>query len=105
MKIKVLGFRMQKLQSRSRYGSRFAVEELELTGAEVEYVKDMGTISSYIMATPGIVVDEKVVHEGKPLPTYDKVKELLKNKISISFRFYYMVACVKETGDYNGKHY
>lgn len=55
-----------------------AVEELELTGAEVEYVKDMGTISSYIMATPGIVVDEKVVHEGKPLPTYDKVKELLK---------------------------
>lgn len=57
-----------------------AVTELELTDATVEYVKDMGEISSYIMTTPGLVVDEVVMHEGKPLPTYDKVKELIKTK-------------------------
>jgi len=54
-----------------------AVKELELD-AEVEYVKDMIEISNYIMATPGLVVDEKVVHEGKPLPTLNEVKILLK---------------------------
>jgi len=56
-----------------------AVEELGLTDATVEYVKDMSVISSYIMMTPGLVVDETVVHEGKPLPTYEQVKEMLSS--------------------------
>jgi hypothetical protein len=54
-----------------------AVEQLGLTEATVEYVQDMTEISSYIMMTPGLVVDEKVVHEGKPLPSLEKIKELL----------------------------
>ncbi|TYB89329.1 MAG: thioredoxin family protein, partial [Kosmotoga sp.] len=44
----------------------------------VEYVKDISEISKYIMATPGLVVDEVVVHEGKPLPTASKIKEILQ---------------------------
>jgi small redox-active disulfide protein 2 len=54
-----------------------AVEELQLTDATVEYVKDMSEISKYIMVTPGLVIDETVVHEGKPLPDYTKVKSFL----------------------------
>jgi hypothetical protein len=57
-----------------------AVTELELTDATIEYIQDMNVISSYIMTTPGLVVDEVVMHEGKPLPTYDKVKALLTGK-------------------------
>jgi len=57
-----------------------AVEELELTEATVEYVKDMSEISKYIMTTPGLVVDEVVVHEGKPLPSYDKIKVMITSK-------------------------
>jgi hypothetical protein len=30
------------------------------------------------MATPGLVIDEVVVHEGKPLPTVAKIKEILQ---------------------------
>ncbi|MGD9808908.1 MAG: thioredoxin family protein [Deferribacterales bacterium] len=57
-----------------------AVTELELTDATIEYIQDMNVISSYIMTTPGLVVDEVVMHEGKPLPTYDKIKALLTGK-------------------------
>lgn len=54
-----------------------AVEELERTDITVEYVKDTAEISKYVMATPGVVIDEVVVHEGKPLPTVDIIKEMI----------------------------
>lgn len=47
--------------------------------AEVEYVTDMGQITEYIMMTPGIVIDEKVAHEGKPLPSFDAVVKMIEN--------------------------
>jgi hypothetical protein len=31
------------------------------------------------MSTPGLVIDEQVVHKGKPLPDLDKVKSLIKS--------------------------
>lgn len=39
--------------------------------AEVEHVDDMATILGYgVMSTPGVVLDETVVHSGgKPAPT------------------------------------
>ncbi|PLX65983.1 MAG: redox-active disulfide protein 2 [Denitrovibrio sp.] len=76
MRIKVLGPGCRNCKTVHEMALA-AVEELQLTDATVEYVQDMGTISSYIMTTPGLVVDEVVVHEGKPLPTYEKVKEIL----------------------------
>ena len=46
--------------------------------AEVEYVTDMKTIQKYVMMTPGLVINEKVAHQGKPLPNVDKVKTLIQ---------------------------
>jgi small redox-active disulfide protein 2 len=54
-----------------------AVKELNVD-ATIEYVTDMKEIVKYIMSTPGLVIDEQVVHKGKPLPDLDKVKSLIK---------------------------
>jgi len=80
MRIKVLGPGCRNCETLYQATLK-AVEELELTDATIEKVQDMGTISSYIMATPGLVVDETVVHEGKPLPSFDQVKEMLKESV------------------------
>ncbi len=46
---------------------------------ELEKVTDMAQIMSYgVMSTPGVVVDEKVVHAGG-LPATDKIREWIKN--------------------------
>jgi len=76
MRIKVLGPGCRNCKTLHKMVLA-AVEELQLTGATVEYIKDLDEISRYIMTTPGLAVDETVVHEGKPLPSYEKVKELL----------------------------
>ena len=46
--------------------------------AEVVYVTDMAEIQKYIMMTPGLVIDEKIAHQGKPLPNVDKIKALIQ---------------------------
>lgn len=56
-----------------------ALAELNIA-ADVEKVSDLREIQKYIMMTPGLVVDEKVVHQGKPLPDKEKVKKLLQGK-------------------------
>lgn len=76
MKIKVLGPGCRNCKTVHEMALA-AVEELQLTEATVEYIKDMGEISKYIMTTPGLVVDEVVVHEGKPLPNYEQVKGMI----------------------------
>jgi small redox-active disulfide protein 2 len=58
-----------------------ALKELGVD-ATIEYVTDMKEIVKYIMSTPGLVINEKVVHSGKPLPDIEKVKSLIKNKIN-----------------------
>jgi small redox-active disulfide protein 2 len=55
-----------------------AVKELNVD-ATIDYVTDMKEIARYIMSTPGLVIDEQVVHKGKPLPDLDKVKSLIKD--------------------------
>ncbi|MEC9491425.1 thioredoxin family protein [Flexistipes sp.] len=77
MKIKVLGPGCKNCEALHK-STLAAVEELGMSDAYVEYVKDISEISKYIMATPGLVVDEVVVHEGKPLPTAGKIKEILQ---------------------------
>ena len=57
--------------------SRIAATELGLE-FEIEKVKDINEIADYgVMKTPGLVVDEKLVLQGK-LPTVAEVKALLK---------------------------
>ena len=57
--------------------TKSAVKELGIE-AEIEYLTDMASIRKYIMMTPGLVIDEKVAHQGKPLPSLEKIKELIK---------------------------
>lgn len=44
----------------------------------IEKVDEIQEIMKYTMNTPAIVVDGKLRHSGKPLPTLEKIKELLK---------------------------
>ena len=54
-----------------------ALAELDVQ-AKVTKVTDWKDIGKYIMMTPGLVIDEKVVHSGKPLPKPEKIKEWIK---------------------------
>jgi len=79
MKIKILGPGCPNCQKMEEMALK-AVKELN-TEAEVEHIRDLREISKYVMVTPGLVVNEKIKHEGKPLPTPEKVKELIKEEI------------------------
>ena len=46
--------------------------------AKIEKVTDMREIMKYTMSTPGLVINGKLKHSGKPLPNLDKLKELIK---------------------------
>ncbi len=54
-----------------------AVKELEVE-AEIDHVTDLKEIQKYVMMTPGLVINEKVAHQGKPLPNLEKVKALIQ---------------------------
>jgi small redox-active disulfide protein 2 len=58
---------------------RKAVKELGID-AKIEKVTDMVAIMKYTMSTPGLVVNGKVKHRGKPLPNLEKVKSLIKEE-------------------------
>lgn len=78
MEIKVLGpgcancHKMEELVKQ-------AIKELAVD-AKIEKVSDIRDIMKYTMSTPGLVVNGKLKHSGKPLPSLDKVKELIKSE-------------------------
>ncbi len=79
MEIKVLGpgcancHKMEEL-------AKQAVKELGLT-AEVVKITDISQIAMHgILSTPGLIVNGKIKHSGKPLPSLEKVKELIKDE-------------------------
>ncbi len=77
MEIKVLGPGCANCHKMEEMAKQ-AVKELGLT-AEVVKITDIGDIARYcILSTPGLIVNGKVKHTGKPLPSLDKVKELIK---------------------------
>ncbi len=79
MEIKVLGpgcancTKMEEL-------AKQAVKDLGLE-AKVEKVTDMREIMKHTMSTPGLVVNGKLKHAGKPLPPLQKVKELIQSEV------------------------
>jgi small redox-active disulfide protein 2 len=77
MEIKVLGpgcancFKMEEI-------AKQAVKELGID-AKIEKITDIGQIAmNGILSTPGLMVNGKIKHSGKPLPTLEKVKELIR---------------------------
>ncbi len=79
MEIKVLGPGCANCQKMEEMAKQ-AVSDLGLT-AKVVKITDIGDIARHgILSTPGLIVNGKVKHTGKPLPSLDKVKELLKSE-------------------------
>jgi len=78
MEIKVLGpgcancHKMEEL-------AKTAVTELGID-SKIEKISDIQEIMKYTMSTPGLVVNGKLKHSGKPLPSLDKVKVLIKEE-------------------------
>jgi small redox-active disulfide protein 2 len=78
MEIKILGpgcancHKMEEL-------ARTAVKDLGVE-ATIEKVSDIQDIMKYTLSTPGLVVNGKLKHSGKPLPSFDKVKALITSE-------------------------
>ena len=79
MEIKVLGpgcsncLKMEEL-------AKTAVKELGID-AKIEKITDIGQIAMRgILSTPGLIVNNKIKHSGKPLPSLEKMKELIKGE-------------------------
>jgi len=57
---------------------KIAVKELGIA-TDVGKITDIGDIARHgILSTPGLIVNGKIKHSGKPLPNLEKVKELIK---------------------------
>ncbi|MDA8213991.1 MAG: thioredoxin family protein [Nitrospiraceae bacterium] len=79
MEIKVLGPGCANCEKMAEMAKK-AVAELDID-ANIEKVTDIQEIMKYTMSTPGLVVNGKLKHSGKPLPSPDKVKELIKSEM------------------------
>lgn len=78
MEIKVLGPGCPNCQQMEELTKK-AAKELGFD-AKIEKVTDMLEIMKYTISTPGLVVNGKLKHSGKPLPSLEKVKELLRQE-------------------------
>lgn len=78
MEIKVLGPGCPNCQKMEELTIK-AVKELGID-AKIEKVKDIVEIMKYTMSTPGLVVNGKLKHSGKPLPTLEKLKEMISQE-------------------------
>ena len=76
MEIKVLGPGCPNCHQMEELAKK-AVKELGID-AQVEKVTDIKEIMQYTMSTPALVIDGKLKHSGKPLPSLEKVKELMQ---------------------------
>ena len=80
MEIKVLGPGCANCHKMEEMAEA-AVKELGLD-ATVMKITDIGQIAMHgILSTPGLIVNGKIKHSGKPLLTLEKVKELIKGEV------------------------
>ncbi|MBN2655079.1 MAG: thioredoxin family protein [Nitrospirae bacterium] len=75
MEIKVLGPGCANCHKMEEMAKE-AVAELGIE-ATIEKISDIAEIMKYTMSTPGLVVNGKLMHSGKPLPSQQRVKELI----------------------------
>ncbi len=78
MEIKILGPGCANCQTMEQL-AKTAVKELGVE-ARVEKISEIQEIMKYTMSTPGLVVNGKLKHSGKPLPNIEKVKALIKEE-------------------------
>lgn len=79
MEIKVLGPGCANCHKMEEM-AKTAVKELGID-AQIVKITDMGDIAMHgILSTPGLIVNGKVKHTGKPLPSLDRVKELIQGE-------------------------
>ncbi len=79
MEIKVLGPGCANCHKMEEMAKQ-AVKELGLA-AEVVKITDIGQIAMHgILSTPGLIVNGKIKHSGKPLPNLDKVKDMIRGE-------------------------
>jgi small redox-active disulfide protein 2 len=80
MEIKVLGpgcANCHKMEEMTKN----AVKELGIN-AYVVKITDISQIAMHgILSTPGLIVNGKIKHSGKPLPSLEKVKEFIKAEV------------------------
>jgi small redox-active disulfide protein 2 len=78
MEIKVLGPGCANCEKMAELAKKAAAD----LGIEVkiENITDIAEIMKYTMSTPGLVVNGKLKHSGKPLPNIEKVKALIKEE-------------------------
>ncbi len=79
MEIKVLGPGCPNCSMMKELAQK-AVKELGIE-AKIDKVTDIREIMKYTMSTPGLVINGKLKHAGKPLPTLDKMKDLIKAEV------------------------
>jgi len=78
MEIKVLGPGCANCHTMEEMAKK-AVSELGIS-AKIEKISDIQEIMKYTMSTPGLVVNGKLKHSGRPLPNIEKVKALIKEE-------------------------
>ena len=78
MEIKVLGPGCANCNTMEKL-AKTALGELGIE-AKVEKISEIQEIMKYTMSTPGLVVNGRLKHSGKPLPSLDKVKVLIKEE-------------------------
>ena len=78
MEIKVLGPGCANCHTMEELAKK-AVSELGIT-AEIGKISDIQEIMKYTMFTPGLVINGRLKHSGRPLPSIDKVKALIKEE-------------------------
>jgi len=79
MEIKILGPGCPNCQKLEEL-AKIATKELGIN-TKIEKVTDMIEIMKYTFTTPGLVVNGKIRHAGKILPSLEKVKEILKKEL------------------------
>lgn len=78
LEIKVLGPGCANCHKMEELAKK-AVNELGID-ARIEKISEIQEIMKYTMSTPGLVVNNRLKHSGKPLPNLEKVKALIKEE-------------------------